>query len=305
MQLIHKIKKCVCNPVATLILLLGFEKFKFIPDHLYLSIMYRFYLGTKLNLKNPKTFNEKLQWLKLFNRKNEYTIMVDKYRVRKYVANKIGSEYLIPLIGVWENVEEINFVTLPNQFVLKCNHNSGTGMCICKDKSKLDINHVKRELNKGLRENYYYLGREWPYKNVPRKIIAEQFMVDESGSELKDYKVLCFNGEPKLIELHQGRFTNHQSQDYYDLNWNKTSISQGNVAGFGCSTINVAKPKCLEKMIELTKILAKDIPQVRIDWYVINDKLYFGEITFFDGSGFDKFDDPKDDERLGDWIKII
>lgn len=304
MGLVRKIKKGVSNPLATMILLFGFEKFKFISDEKYLSIMYKFYMGKKLDLDNPKTFNEKLQWLKINNRKEEYTVYVDKYLVRKYISDKIGAEYLIPLIGVWNKPEQIDFNLLPNQFVLKCNHNSGTGMCICKNKKMLDVKKVKRNLTKGLKEDYFYLGREWPYKDVQRKIIAEQYMVDESGCELKDYKVLCFNGEPKLIELHQGRFTDYQSQDYYDINWNKTNISQSNVSGFGCSDIVVEKPLCFEKMLDFSKVLSENIPVVRIDWYVINGKLYFGEITFFDGCGFDSFDNPEDDQTLGDWIKL-
>lgn len=304
MSFINKLKKGVSNPVASLILMFGFEKFKFLPDEKYLSIMYKFYFGKKLNLENPKSFNEKLQWLKINNRKKEYSTYVDKYLVREYISSKIGVEYLIPLLGVWNTPEEINFDSLPNQFVLKCNHNSGTGMCICKNKNELDLKKVKKDLKKGLRENYFYLGREWPYKDVQRKIIAEQYMVDESGCELKDYKVLCFNGEPKLIELHQGRFTDHQSQDYYDINWQKTTISQSIVGGFGCSDIVVDKPLCFEKMMKFSKLLSANIPVVRIDWYVINEKLYFGEITFFDGSGFDGFDNPEDDIMLGEWINL-
>lgn len=304
MSLLKKIEKVLKHPIGSIILIAGFEKFKFIPDKKYISILYGYFMNQKLDIENPKTFNEKLQWLKLYNRKPEYTMMVDKYLVRDYIANKIGADYLIPLIGVWDSPEEICFSELPNQFVLKCNHNSGTGMCICKDKSKADWESIKNGLYKGIKENYFYLGREWPYKNVPRKVIAEKFMVDESGCELKDYKVMCFNGEPKLIELHQGRFTDHQTQDYYDLEWNKTSISQGNLSLFGNSTANTPRPDSLEEMLHLSRILAEGIPQVRIDWYSINGKLYFGEITFFDGSGFDPYDDPSDDLLLGSWIQL-
>ena len=157
-------------------------------DEEYLKKAFKLNMGKELNLDNPQTFNEKLQWLKLHDRKSEYTIMVDKYLARDYIAKTIGEEYLIPLLGVWDSPDEIDFDALPDQFVLKCNHNSGLGMCICKDKSKLDIEKVKKELQKGLNENYYLHRREWPYKDVPRKIIAEKYMVDESGTELKDYK---------------------------------------------------------------------------------------------------------------------
>lgn len=301
---LNKIKKGLKHPIASIIILGNFEKFKFIPDKRYISLIYSFYFEKKPNLKNPKTFNEKLQWLKLYDRKPEYTIMVDKYKVREYIANKIGKEYLIPLLGVWKNAEEIDFEKLPNQFVLKCNHNSGTGMCICRNKDELDIDQVRRDLNKGLNENYYYLGREWPYKNVQRRIIAEKYMVDESGDDLKDYKVLCFNGKPKLIEVFQGRFKNCLTVDYYDLEWKKTTITQGNLENFSSSTIYVQKPICLQQMIEFSRLLSKNIPQVRIDWYCIDGKLYFGEITFFDGSGFDPYDNIDDDSMLGEWIKL-
>lgn len=173
---------------------------------LYLRMRFKQRCGRSLNLAEPKTFNEKLQWLKLYNRKPEYTVMVDKYKVREYIAQMIGEEYLIPLLGVWDDPEDIDFDALPNRFVLKCNHNSGLGMCICKDKSKLDITKVKAELRKGLQQNYYLSSREWPYKDVPRKIIAEKYMEDASG-DLKDYKFYCFNGEMKFVMINSDRNT--------------------------------------------------------------------------------------------------
>lgn len=300
----RKIKKCLQCPIASFVHVLGFERTAFIPDVLYLKMAYKFYMGKRLNLNNPQTYNEKLQWLKLYNRKPEYTMMVDKVKVRDYVADKIGKEYLIPIIGVWNSPDEIDFNKLPNQFVLKCNHNSGTGMCICKDKTQLDFEEVRRNLQKGLYENYYYLGREWPYKNVQRKIIGEKYMVDESGEELRDYKVLCYNGEPRLIELHQGRFTDHQSQDYYDINWNKTSISQNGTSVYKATDSTFPKPKNLDIMLDLSRVLAKGIPHVRVDWYLVDGKLFFGELTFFDGSGFDPFDNQEDDLMIGSWIDL-
>ena len=292
------------NPIATFVHILGFERTAFIPDELYLHLAYKFYIGKKLNLKNPQTYNEKLQWIKLHDRKAIYTIMVDKVKVRDYVANKIGAQYLIPSLGVWDDPEKIDFDALPNQFVLKCNHNSGTGMCICKDKSKLDIAKVKANLKRGLDENYFYHGREWPYKDVPRKILCEKFMVDESGDDLKDYKVLCFNGEPKLIELHKGRFTDHQTQDFYDTEWHKTTISQSGISIFQVDNNVFPKPETLDEMLRLSRILAEGIAHIRVDWYSINGHLYFGELTFFDGSGLDPFDNPDDDLMLGSWITL-
>ena len=162
--------------------------FNGLSDEQYLKLKYKNVFGRDLDLENPKTFNEKLQWLKLHNRKPEYTVMADKYLAKKYIASKIGDEYVVPLIGVWDNPEDIDFNTLPDQFVLKCNHNSGTGMYICVDKSKMNIVAVKKELDKGLKENYYIQNREWPYKNIPRKIIAEKFLKDVDDECLTDYK---------------------------------------------------------------------------------------------------------------------
>lgn len=300
----RRIKKAMRSPLGALILTFGYEKFKWVNDKLYLKIMFKYYLGHTLNLDNPTSYNEKLQWIKLYDRNPIYVKYVDKVAVRDFIANTLGDEYLIPLIGVWETPDEIDFATLPRQFVLKCNHNSGTGMCICKDKFSISEEKVKEDLHKGLKEDYFYFGREWPYKFVKRKIICEQFMVDESGTELKDYKVMCFNGEPKLIELHMGRFTDHQTQDFYDTNWNKTDITQGGISVYGTSTSDVPKPDTLDKMLEFSRILSKNIPHVRIDWYSINGRLYFGEMTFFDGSGFDPYDRYEDDLLLGSWINL-
>lgn len=274
-------------------------RLNWMPDKLYLQVMYLTNMGKKLNLKNPKTFNEKLQWLKLYDRKPEYTMMVDKYRVREYIAQTIGEEYLIPLLGVWEDPDDIDFDTLPDQFVLKCNHNSGTGMCICKDKSKLDIECVKRNLKKGLAQDYYLRGREWPYKEVCRRVVAEKYMVDESGVELKDYKVMCFNGEPKVIQMHRGRFGDH-TLDFYDPEWKRMNFMWDCPA----SDILVEKPAFLSEMLDLSRLLAKDIPEIRVDWYYAEDHLFFGELTFSPASGFSAFSPEDWDYKLGDWIDI-
>lgn len=299
-----RIRKALKHPLGSTIVLFGYRHFKFIPDRIYLKIMYRYFFDKSLNLKNPRTFNEKLQWIKLYDRKSTYTVMVDKVKARDFVSRKIGKKYLIPIIGVWDKVDDIDFNSLPNQFVIKCNHNSGKGMCICKDKTKLDIEDVKNKLREGLKEDYFYSGREWPYKNVPRKIICEKYMVDETGEGLNDYKVLCFNGKPKLIELHMGRFTDHQTQDIYDIHWNKTTMSQANISDFQVSSKPSPPPDTLSEMIACSEILAKGIPHIRVDWYSINGHLYFGELTFFDGSGFDPWDNPKDDLMMGKWINL-
>ncbi len=197
---------------------------KLVPDKLYLKIFYKKALGKKLDLNNPVTYNEKIQWMKLYYRKKIMTELVDKYEVRKHITKAIGEEYLFPLYGVWDSPEEIDYDALPDQFVLKCTHDSGS-VVICKDKSKLDIPAAKAKLSKHLKRNYYWTNREWPYKNVPPRIIAEKYMEDETG-ELRDFKFLCFNGIAKMIELHSGRFEKH-TQDFYDAQWKRLDIIQG------------------------------------------------------------------------------
>lgn len=273
----------------------------FMSDEKYLRKKFKICIGKELNLENPKTFNEKLQWLKLYNRRSEYTIMVDKYKVREYIKNKIGEEYLIPLIGVWKSTDEINFEKLPSQFVLKCNHNSGLGMCICKDKSKLNIGKIKKELKKGLKQNYYLTGREWPYKNVIPKIICEKFMQDNEVEDLKDYKFYCFNGKVKAVMINSDRNSDQPTKaDYFDENYNFLDLKWG----YENSKILPKKPRNFEKMIELAEILSKEIPHIRVDFYDCNNKIYFGELTFFDGSGFDKFDNEEWDYKFGEYIEL-
>lgn len=297
--MIHNILKNILKP--RVILSVFFDKIGFLmPDKLYLRIMFRINTGKRLNLKKTVTFNEKLQWLKLYNRCSEYTMMVDKVKAKEYVAEKVGRQYIIPTIGVWDDPDDIDFDTLPDQFVIKCNHNSGLGMCICKDKGKLDIPKVKNRLRKGLKQNYFMHGREWPYKNVPRKILAEKFMVDESGNELKDYKIFCFDGEPELIEVDYGRFTEHK-RNIYGKDWNfiKMEIQYPSEENYV-----ISRPEKLEEMLALARILAKGIPHIRVDFYSINNQLYWGELTFFHGSGLEYFSPEEWNERLGKLIKL-
>lgn len=272
-----------------------------VPDNIYIRFKFRKSFRKNLCLRNPRTFNEKLQRLKLYDRNPEYTMMVDKYRVREYIADKIGEEYLIPLIGVWDNPDDIDFESLPNQFVLKCNHNSGLGLCICKDKKKLDVQKVKNDLRKGLEEDYYLSGREWPYKNVPRKIIAEKYMTDETGTNLRDYKFYCFDGKAKVVGIYQDRNTDKETTgDFFDMdfNWLGFTFNMPN------AKVKPSKPNHFKKMIEIAEILSEGIPHVRVDLYLSNDKIYFGELTFFDGSGFDKIEPFEWDVKLGSWINL-
>lgn len=256
---------------------------RLLSDELYLKTMYRLSTGQKLNLDHPVTFGEKLQWMKLNNRKPEYTLYADKYEVRKYITDKIGEEYLVPLLGVWDNPEEIDFSILPDKFVLKCNHNSGTGMCICTDKSKIDTKTVVKGLKKGLNENYYFKGREWPYKNITRRIIAEKYLADNSGG-LVDYKFYCFNGNVDSVLVCVDRHINDTKFYFFDKDWNlKRMNSRGNAAPAG---FTLEKPENLDKMFEIAKTLSNDLPFIRVDLYESEGKIYFGELTFFPTSGF-------------------
>lgn len=272
-----------------------------IPDDVFLKKAFRVNMHQELNLDNPQTFNEKLQWLKLYNRKPEYTTMVDKYKVREYIANVLGEEYLIPLLGVWDDPEEIDFDALPNQFVLKCNHNSGLGMCICKDKSKLDISKVKKELKQGLEQDYYLTGREWPYKDVPRKIIAEKYMEDHSTSELRDYKFFCFGGMAKCYKVDFDRFVEHRA-NYFSADGKLMKIGEEICPPDFNKEIPV--PENLEKMKEFAEKLSATQPFLRADFYDVDGHVYFGELTFYPASGFGKFIFDGNDELLGSWIKL-
>lgn len=274
--------------------------FKTLPDDEYLARLFRAIMGRPINLENPQTFNEKLQWLKLYDRKPEYTMMVDKYRVREYIAKTIGEEYLIPLLGVWEDPEDIDFGALPNQFVLKCNHNSGLGMCICKDKTKLDIEKVKRELRKGLAQDYYLTGREWCYKNVVRCVIAEDFIQDRHG-KLDDYKLMCFNGKVRCSFVCSDRFSPKGLHvTFFDRDWNVMPFERH----YPSVKEGFAKPLQYEKMVELAEKLSQGIPFVRVDFYEVDGKIYFGELTFYPGSGFEEFTPEEWDYKLGEWIEL-
>lgn len=291
-------KQIVCRIILALLNILELDIF--LPDIAFLKMAYRRGTGNKLHLNPPITYTEKLQWIKLFDRNPIYRTMVDKYAVKKYVADIIGDDHIVPLLGVWDKPEEIEWSSLPNQFVLKTNHDCG-GLVICKDKSKLDIEAASKKLSKSLKCNYWLAGREWPYKDMARKIIAEKYIEDSTGG-LVDYKVMCFNGKPRLIQVHLGRYTNKHTQDFYDINWNKTEIAQ--ISSGHVSDELIDKPDCFDEMIEMSRKLSISIPHVRVDWYIVNNHLYLGELTFFDASGFDKFIPDKYNYIIGDWITL-
>ncbi len=270
-------------------------------DKSFLEMQFALRMGEHLDLKNPQTFNQKLQWLKLYDRKHIYTTMVDKYEVKKYVADIIGAEHIIPTLGVWDKFEDIDFDTLPKQFVLKCTHDSG-GLVICTDKKALDIEKAKKKITKSLKTNYYLSGREWPYKNVKPRIIAEKYMVDESGYELKDYKFFCFNGVAKAMFIASDRQTTGEETkfDFFDMDFNHLPFLNGHPN----SNCAIKKPQSFEEMKILAEKLSKGIPHIRVDFYDINGKIYFGELTFSHWSGFVPFEPKEWDEKFGNWIEL-
>ena len=272
-----------------------------VPDSLYLKVLYRVIMGRKLNLKNPKEYNEKLQWLKLNDRKPEYSTMVDKYEVRGYIGDLLGDKYLIPCLGIYDSVDDIDIDALPDKFVLKCTHDSGS-VEICKDKSSFDIEGARHRLSQAMKRNYYATYREWPYKYVKPRIIAEGYL-EGDGGDLKDYKVMCFNGEAKIIEVHENRFVEGKvhTQTFYDREWNIVPLTQ-------IETVTVdrpgERPRQLDEILRLSELIAKNMYHARIEWYIEGDKIYFGEITFFDGSGFESFSTPEMERMLGDMINL-
>jgi len=298
-----KIKNLLHNPLIILESLGHRGFFNWMDDETYLKMIYRARMHKKLDLNNPQTFNEKLQWLKLHDRKPEYTQLVDKYKVRKYIADTIGEQYLIPLLGVWDKFDDIDFNKLPNQFVLKCTHDSG-GLVICRDKSKLDIVKARKKLNTCLNQNYYWGGREWPYKNVKPRIIAEKYMVDKSGAELKDYKFFCFNEETFFLYVSQG-LENHDtaSISFYDLNGKPMPFKRTDYRSLAGS---IKMPVNFEKMKVLANEYASTIgsPFLRVDMYEINEMIYFSEFTFTPCAGMLPFEPPEYDKILGEKLEI-
>ena len=265
-------------------------------DERFIKYEYKRSLGRKLDLENPQTFTEKLQWLKLHDRNPEYTRMVDKYELKQYAAEKIGAEYVLPVLGVWEHAEDIDFEALPEQFVLKCTHDSGS-IVICEDKTQLDIERARSKLSKRLKRNYYLACREWPYKNVKPRIIAEPFMPD--FREL-DIKVMCFNGKPGVIEVIRNRFID-PSLDFFDIDFRRLDLGMTDMT---TSDLPFEKPFFAEKMLELSEVLAEGIPHVKVDWNYADGRLYLGELTFFDTGGFCLMESEEQDRILGSYLEL-
>lgn len=280
---------------------IGYNLGRFLPDKTYLSIRYKKVFKRKLNWKNPQTFNEKLQWMKIYDRNPLYKKLVDKYDVKKYITDIVGEEYIIPTLGVWDKFDDIDFDKLPNQFVLKCTHDSGS-VFICKDKSKIDYGKIKSEFNQALKRSQFLGGREWAYKGLKPRIIAEEFMVDDSGTGLKDYKFFCFDGKVKslFIATERGVEGTDVKFDFFDENFNHLPFKHGHEN----ANITPSKPDKFEEMIVVAEKLSKGLRQVRVDLYNVNGKIYFGELTFYHHCGFVPFEPEEWDYTFGSWIKI-
>lgn len=278
------------------------KSLRFLPDKTYIKLYYRLRVGRPLNTKNPTTLNEKLQWLKFNYRFPLQSIVSDKLLVRDYVAEKIGAEYLIPLLGTWENYDDVDFDKLPEKFVLKCNHDSG-GLVVCTDKSKLDQKEARNRVEKSLKSNFFYIGREYQYRNIKPRIICEQFISD-NGKVPMDYKIYCFNGKPDVILVCKDRFsdnTHRASYLYFDQEWRFQPLNKGDET---LTEVDVPKPKNLDRMIEIAKDLSKDFLFARIDLYNIDGQIYFGEITLSPNSGFDPDIKYETDLMFGERLKI-
>lgn len=295
------IGKYLKKPKNVIIGLKNHGFFNWLPDKPYLKMSYRLALSRKLDLKNPKTFNEKLQWLKLYDRKDIYTKMVDKYEVKKYIAERIGEEYVIPNYGVWDKFDDIDFDALPDQFVLKCTHDSG-GLVIVRDKSKFDKEKARKKINKSLKRNYYHHGREWPYKNVKPRIIAEKYMEDMSSRELVDYKFYCFNGKPEFLYVSTG-LEDHSTAaiSFLTMNFQFAPYQRSDFKPF--ETLP-NKPKNFEKMAALASALSTNIDFLRVDLYEINGNVYFSELTFSPCSGYMPFKNMEHDSEIGNMLHL-
>ena len=297
----EKIKKFLKNPFLLFVSLGHRGFFNWMDDERYLKMVYRVTLGKKLNLNPPVTFNEKLQWLKLHDRRPEYTEMVDKYEAKKYVADRIGEEYIIPTLGVWNHFDEIDFDKLPNQFVLKCTHDSG-GLIICRDKEKLDKEKARRKLENCLKHNFFWGMREWPYKDVKPRIIAEEYLEDTQTQKLIDYKFYCFHGNPMLLYVSEGLEDHFTAKiSFLNMDWTRAPFFRSDYKDF---EILPDRPREYDRMISVAETLSKGVPFIRVDLYEVRGKIYFSELTFSPCSGMMPFEPNQWDEKLGEWLEL-
>lgn len=271
----------------------------FLSDEKYIEFAFKHKIGYQLNLNAPRSYNEKLQWLKLNDIHPEYSKLVDKVEVKKHVSDKIGDKYIIKTIGVWDRIEKIDWDNLPNQFVIKATNDSG-GVVVCKDKSKLNIPEAIRKLSGTGKTNYAKYNKEYPYMDIPLRFIAEEYLEDESGYELKDYKIFCSYGKPKFLFVATGRQQHDTRFDFYDLEFNHLPVLNGHPN----ADVWPTKPENFEEMLEVASKLSEDFPQIRVDLYNCNGKIYFGELTFFHWSGFTPFEPREWDFKFGEMIQL-
>lgn len=299
-MIIKKVIKFILNSEYRFMILSKKGKKAHMPADKFLRKMYKIKMDAELNLDNPIYYTEKLQWLKLYDHRPEYTVMVDKYMVKSYVSQRIGEQYVIPLIGVWENVDDIDFSVLPDKFVLKTTHDSGA-LIICKNKKTLDIKATKKKLKHFLKRRYYDCNREWPYKNVKPRIIAEVYMEDSVYKELRDYKFFTFGGVPKVLYIAQGRGKDGSTvADFFDMDFNHLSFT----IDHDMADVPPQKPDCFEEMKRLAGILSEGTPQLRVDFYEVDGRVYFGEMTFFHCSGMEEFHPKEWNKIFGDWVVL-
>lgn len=274
---------------------------RILPDGIYLRMLYYRNMGCRLRLNSPVNYNEKLQWLKLHDRKSHYSCMVDKYAAKAYISGQVGEEYIVPTYGVWDSFADIDFDKLPDQFVLKCTHDSA-GFVICHDKDRLDFEAVRRKLERCLKRNFYYTGREWPYKNVKPRIIAEKYMEDAELHELRDYKFFTFGGVPKIVHIVSNRQNQEEETygDFFDMEYRHLDLTMGH----NNAPVPPQKPKNFERMKEFAAKLSEGTRHLRVDFYEVNGHLYFGELTFFQDCGFADIQPPEWNEILGRWIEL-
>ena len=296
-----KVLNAVCQPWK-IVAHPAIRKYEnWMPAEIYLRCFYRTLMGEKLNLKSPQKYSEKLQWLKLYNRKPIYTDMVDKWAAKKFVAEKIGEEHIIKTYGVWDSFDEIDFASLPDRFVLKCTHDSA-GLVICKNKSDFRMEDARNKISACLGRNFYYSGREWPYKNIKPRVLAEEYMEDHALHELRDYKLFTFNGVPKIMHLVSNRqnVTEETYGDFFDMDFNRLDLTMGHPNAPICPE----KPCNFEKMKEFAAILAEGTIHLRVDFYEVDGDFFFGELTFFQDSGFTDIQPSSWNQILGDWIEL-
>lgn len=272
-----------------------------LPDEMYLRLRYYRHMRKRLNLAHPDTFNEKIQWLKLYDRRPEYVRMVDKYEAKKLVSEMIGDEYVIPVYGVYEHADDINFEELPDQFVLKCTHDCGSAV-ICKDKNRIDIKKIKKNLSRCLKRNYFWNEREWPYKYVRPRILAEKYMEDTETEELRDYKIFTFGGKAKVLFVATERQKDGKEVkfDFFDRDFRHLDIKNGHAN----AKLPLSRPETLDKMLELAEKLSEGYPQLRVDFYEVDGHIYFGELTLYHWGGFVPFEPEEWDHIMGQWITL-